>query len=157
MAYYNWRVTGSALTLPYTVLFRTYLYRRMFVWQKNRPEPAYGHPMLKQAYESLERRDLPRLEFARAKFQYPLTTYFGGVLVFLVPLMFGPWGWGRRIRPVAVISAVTFLAIAAEYWAHAHYSAPAAALYGVMVQTLRRVNTREGRPGLSGGPWPRKL
>ena len=34
-----------------------------------------------------------------------------------------------------------FLAVSLEFWAHPHYSAPAAAaLYGVMAQILRRMN-----------------
>jgi hypothetical protein len=139
MARYNWRVTGHALTLPYSVSFRTYLYRRMFLWQQNRPKPFYRHPVMEAAYEALERKDASLLERAQAKFERPLVMYFGG-LVLLLPLTF--WTWrSRRARPLLVFSGVMFVALALEYWVHPHYSAPvAAALYGVIVYTLRRVN-----------------
>ena len=67
MAYYNWRVTGSPTTAPYQVSFKTYLYRRMFLWQKNRPKPVYRHAEMEKAYEELERRDRSRLSIALIK------------------------------------------------------------------------------------------
>ena len=76
MAYYNWRVTGSPRTIPYQVSFRTYLYRRMFIWQKNRPKPVYRHAEMEQAYQALERRNRSLLSIAASKFVKPVLTYF---------------------------------------------------------------------------------
>ena len=39
LGYYNWRVTGSALTLPYVVYEREYSAAPLFVWQKRRESP----------------------------------------------------------------------------------------------------------------------
>ena len=139
MAYYNWRVTGSPLTLPYSVSFRTYLYRRMFIWQKDRPHPFYRHPIMQETYAVLDREEASRLQHVEVKLVQPLVMYFG-VLSLLCPLTFLAW-WSRRTRPLVVFSAVTLAALALEYWSHPHYSAPAAAaMYGVMIQTIRRVN-----------------
>jgi hypothetical protein len=149
MAYYNWRVTGSPTTMPYQISFRTYLYRRMFVWQKNRPKPVYRHAMMEKAYAALERRDWSRMALARAKFVKPLLNYqyFGPPLVAFAVLV-PRWGWrSRRTRPLVAFSAVMFLALALEEWVQPHYTAPfAAALYGVMVLMLRRLNAWR-RPG----------
>src|SRR6476469_6908366 len=43
MGYYNYRVFGSPLTLPYTVNRATYAMAPYFAWQSPRPEPVYRH------------------------------------------------------------------------------------------------------------------
>jgi hypothetical protein len=140
IAYYNWRVTGSPTTTPYQISFRTYLYRRMFVWQKNRPKPSYRYPEMRNAYKALDRSDRSRLYLARVKFGRPLIRYFWEPLLVLGLLV--PLGWkSRRARPLIAFSAVMFLALAVEEWVNPHYTAPfAAVLYGVIVQPIRRIH-----------------
>ncbi|HVX66734.1 MAG TPA: hypothetical protein VHA11_09045 [Bryobacteraceae bacterium] len=147
MAYYNMRVTGSATTTPYQISFRTYLYRRMFVWQKNRPKPAYRYPEMRNAYRALERNERPRLYFARVKFLRPFNRYFWAPLLPLALLV--PLGWrSRRARPLIVFSGILLLALALEEWVNPHYTAPfAAVLYAVMIQPLRRIHAW-GKAGL---------
>ena len=47
MAFYNWRVTGSAVELPYRVHERTYATKPFFLWQQPRPMPEYGHEVMR--------------------------------------------------------------------------------------------------------------
>jgi hypothetical protein len=48
MAYYNYRVTGSALTLPYQAHDRQYDMVSMFAWSKTRAQPVYHHEVMRK-------------------------------------------------------------------------------------------------------------
>ena len=48
MGYYNYRVFGSPLTLPYTADRAQYAIAPYFVWQSQRPEPAYRHDVMRE-------------------------------------------------------------------------------------------------------------
>src|SRR3974377_1311473 len=87
MAYYNWRVTGSPTTLPYQISFNTYLYRKMFLWQTNRPRPSYRHPMMQEAYAWLERPDATVWDLFQAKFIAPLRPYLLAPFLFFLPFV----------------------------------------------------------------------
>ena len=47
MAFYNWRVTGSAVELPYRVHERTYATKPFFLWGQPRPMPEYNHEVMR--------------------------------------------------------------------------------------------------------------
>ena len=57
MGYYNWRVFGNPLTLPYTINRATYAVAPLFVWQNLRPEPVYRHKEIRDFYVSNEVAD----------------------------------------------------------------------------------------------------
>jgi len=48
--YYNWRVTGDALRMPYMVHEETYAVAPVFLWQHARPEPNYRHKEMRDFY-----------------------------------------------------------------------------------------------------------
>src|SRR5258708_16878192 len=50
MAYYDYCAFGSPLTLPYTINRDTYAMAPYFVWQSQRPEPAYRHEAMRHFY-----------------------------------------------------------------------------------------------------------
>ena len=140
MGYYCWRVTGSVTTLPYQVSFRTYLYRRMFIWGHNRPEPVYRHPMMKKAYAELNRPWVTWKTRVIVKFVDPLRIYFWWLTLGFLLLLPVVWA-DRRIRPLLAFAAAMFIALALEEWVNPHYSAPiAAACYGIAVQELRHIH-----------------
>ena len=53
MGLYNFRVTGSALRLPYQVHEETYAVAPVFIWQDLRPEPAYRHREIRDFHADL--------------------------------------------------------------------------------------------------------
>ena len=50
MLYYNYRVTGDALTMPYTIHERTYGVAPLFRFQDPRPVPTYRHDKLRRFF-----------------------------------------------------------------------------------------------------------
>jgi hypothetical protein len=54
MAYYNLRVTGNALRMPYMVYEATYPVVPPFLWQRLRPEPVYRHKEIRSAHTEWE-------------------------------------------------------------------------------------------------------
>jgi hypothetical protein len=53
-AFYNFRVTGHPLRLPYQVHEATYGITPLFIWQRPRPEPPYRHEVLRDFHVNLE-------------------------------------------------------------------------------------------------------
>jgi hypothetical protein len=50
MGYYNWRVFGNPLTLPYQANRQMYAVAPSFLWESPRPEPPYHHVVMRQFY-----------------------------------------------------------------------------------------------------------
>jgi hypothetical protein len=139
MAYYNWRVFGNPLTLPYQINRATYAVSPYFLWQSPRPEPAYHHHVMRDFYVSME---LPVFQAARtaAGFLDGIGTRILIVLFFyLGPPMFLPLTMlhkirhNRRLRFLVVAVAIFSIAMMANAFVSAHYLAPATALIYAMV------------------------
>lgn len=146
-AYYNWRVTGDPLLLPYALGMRNQVSRRMFVWQQHRPDPPAPHPFLADVARMHYRAELTGWARFQAKYE-PVLNLFGGAL-WLAPLLLLPWlARDRRVRPLmALTAAVVALNLVTE-WVHPHYAAPATAgLLAILVLALRHLWARPwGRP-----------
>src|SRR4051794_22939378 len=54
MLYYNYRVFGSVLVLPYQTNRATYAMSPVFVWRTPRPEPVYLHQAIRDFYVNHE-------------------------------------------------------------------------------------------------------
>lgn len=67
MAYYDWRVTGDPLRLPYFVHEERYAPVPLFLWQTPKPEPEYNHPIMRDFWRGWakpwyeEARDAPEI------------------------------------------------------------------------------------------------
>jgi hypothetical protein len=154
MAYYNARVTGDPLTLPYRAHSALYAYTPIFLWQEPRPAPAYRHEAMKNFYlgwqaEGYRVQQSP-LEALRRK---RLTLYFFLTPLLLVPLVTLPWMLrSRRARFAAGTALLVFTASLTVSGTHAHYIAPVAPLlFLLVVQGLRQVALWEWR-GRAWGP-----
>jgi len=55
-AWYNHRVFGSAVTLPYQVNRATYAMAPVFLWLSPKPEPAYRYRVMRNFYTGWEMR-----------------------------------------------------------------------------------------------------
>jgi len=146
MGYYFWRVTGDPFLMPYQVNRRTYAVAPYFIWQQPRPEPAYRHQVMREFYLGFEDRDF---EAGRSlwglcqRLLYKarvLWTFYAGP-IFTVPLLALPcMVCDRRMRIPLLVAAVMLVGIVLEVWTGAHYVAPAAGLFFlVLVQGMRHL------------------
>ena len=146
MGYYNYRVFGSPLTLPYTVNRATYATAPYFVWQSPRPEPFYHHQEMRRFYQLDELADYKRVH-SRSGFAamtlvkairsiYFLTGFALLPLLLLLPRTL----LDRRIRFLVLCLIVLGVGAAAEIYFFPHYLAPfTAAFYAVGLQSTRHL------------------
>ena len=113
MAYYNFRVTGNALRLPYVVHEQTYSMAPMFVWQKPR-EIEYRNKQLHDFHDwqlGYYRRQLGAAGFLREsalKFRELVKAYFCPFLLFFPLLAALRSAWSdRETRLLAMAAALT--------------------------------------------------
>ncbi|MHC4177349.1 MAG: hypothetical protein ACYSWU_07575 [Planctomycetota bacterium] len=147
MAYYNLRITGDPLKMPYRVHEETYMVAPVFLWQSLRPEPIYRHEMMRFGYTEgptsafLDQQDLfglLRYKGPRAV-RYLLHFFLRPILI--VPLLALPWILRKRSMWF-VIAALSFAwaASLAPTWLLPHYLAPAIPLlFLLVVQGIRRL------------------
>jgi len=156
MGYYNQRITGDPLLLPYQLHDATYAANPLFLWQSDIDEvPDYRHQSMRDYYEGWERpRYLRKREFLG--FNGSLVTkiyvfsrfFFGPILVIPMLLMIPFWRKSGMALPATAVVAV-LLALTQALYLHPHYAAPVA---GVMiliaVQGMRRLRLWKpmGRP-----------
>ncbi len=156
MGFYNWRVTGEALRMPYQVHERTYAVAPVFIWQHMRPEPTYRHQVMRDFYtgwaveEYMQKRALPIRGVGR------LGSFFLGrgfrslPFVLTVPLIVLPWmlrEWWSRFA--LLTCGVLLIGLLMESWLFAHYAAPITGLvFALMLQAMRhlRLWRWRGRP-----------
>jgi hypothetical protein len=132
LGYYNYRVTGSALRLPYTEYEAQYSGMPLFVWQSPGPAPHTDNLALQRYYEGFIKawsrwRDPLPVVFVQ-RLGTIIGQYWGVVLgaLAVIGLMIRPnsWSW------VATASlGCGLLATMLCFWFDVHYQAPAVALY----------------------------
>ncbi len=154
MAYYNYRVTGSAVRLPFEVNRETYWTAPYLPWEKVRPAPHYRYAVM-QKYYDWHLHDYEQNKTLSGFLDHALTKlgmwwrfYIGGV--FAIPLLGLPWIIHDRKMRFPLITLTLFgLALAIESWTLPHYFAPATAmLYLVLLQAMRHLRfwNWRGRP-----------
>jgi hypothetical protein len=159
MGFYNWRVTGAALRLPYLVHEATYGMAPFFLWQQPRPEPMYRHEIVRNHHvrarvHYMQQQSVWGLAKASLQKAKDLWKFYQGSyrawLVLTVPLVLLPWVLRDRWARFALLTCGVLLAgLAVETWVMPHYAAPIAGLVCVLaLQALRhlRVWRWYGRP-----------
>lgn len=153
--YYNYRVFGNPLTLPYQVNRATYASAPVFLWQSPRPEPAYRHAVMREFYSKWELGDFL---YARtpAGFVSRTAQKAGSVLFFFFgPALFAPLAVlprvvrDRRVRFLVVTACVFTIGLALNAWLFPHYLAPfVGGIYVILLQSMRhlRVWRPAGQP-----------
>ena len=153
MGYYDYRVFGNALTLPYTVNRATYAMAPYFEWQNPRPEPAYHHEEMRRFYHEDELVDFERGHSPGGYVKMTLIKAVIGTLFFtglaLLPLFSMAkrvFFLDRRIRFLAICVGVLTAGMLVEIFLIPHYMAPfTAAIYALGLQAMRHM--RVFRPG----------
>jgi hypothetical protein len=160
-AYYNFRVTGCATTMPYRVHWAQYCATPLFVFQDKPPAPAYRDRKLRDFHEGWELEPWKKQQgaygFAQGAFRKVLMAwgfYFGPPLT--VGLL-GLWPAPRRIRRapprrdpwVGAAAAACAWSLGMSVvcvWFHAFYIAPIMGLLLFLaVEGFRRVRVHGDR------------
>ena len=139
LGYYNWRVTGSALTPPYLAYVRAYDVTPFFTFQELTPEPDYRHDVLRRYHlgfmvdifehqkygPGLDRNDT-----------VSLTAFLlGPVLALLTPVGLLCRDRWRYFMPLTLAMAGLAHAFTQSADFHAHYLAPF--VPGLLLITVR--------------------
>jgi len=146
MGYYNYRVFGSPLTLPYTVNRATYAMAPYFAWQSPRPEPAYHHDEMRRFYHVDELDDYERghslpgfIKMTTIKAVIG-TLFFTGFALLPPVFMVRRTLLDRRVRFLVICLLVLTAGMLIEIFLIPHYMAPfTAAIYGVGLQAMRHL------------------
>jgi hypothetical protein len=144
--YYNAKLTGRALLMPYVLNGREYSMTPVFIWQPLAPEPDYHHAAMRSyhldwavpAYQHERTLDGYLLELAK-RIRSFAGFYLGPLL--LVPLAGASWSWRKpQLRFAFICLATMACAQAATTWFQPHYVAPAAPLVFLLIaEGLRRL------------------
>jgi hypothetical protein len=148
MAYYNWRVTGNPLRLPYLVDLETNVVVPYMIWQKLRPEPVYHHEVIRKMFAL---QTLPAYYLARSPaglllkavrlwrfFLGPTLTLPFLMLTLALPIGFSWRHISRRTRFLLVAGAVFLLALLLETFCEPHYASPITGLILALVLLAMR-------------------
>jgi hypothetical protein len=155
--YYNFRVTGSSLLMPYVVDHAAYGYAPFFLVQKPRPEPTYHHAVMREFYEDDFRAYQAKitlagyLRFKEESFWVSWAFYLGPALT--IPFLALPWIIrDRRMRFPLLAGAFFLVGLSIETWFLPHYLAPAISLlYLILLQGMRHLRVWRWR-GRRAGP-----
>jgi len=137
MGYYNYRVTGNVLNMPYMVHDATYAVAPPYVWLKPRPIPPYRHRSIQKLEVGWELPYYQRQQTASGLAREVMRKTAGVAGRYLdpsalaVPLRCIPliWRRDRRLRIAIVFGGVFFFVLAFnQTWLRAHYVSPATAL-----------------------------
>jgi hypothetical protein len=145
MGFYNWRVTGDALRMPYQVHEATYAMAPVFLWQHPRPEPVYRHKVMRDGH----RADLQWYMEKRAaagrwlfyRWNHGRFRYLPYPLVLTVPLVMLSWilrDWWSRFA--LLTCGLLTAGLSMETYFFMHYAAPITGLvFALMLQAMRQL------------------
>lgn len=159
MGYYNYRVTGHALQMPYSAYDQQYTVWSPWMWQTEpRPTPVYTSAALRDfwvvAFET-------EYEFARQHFLKTrvsdllgMARFFLGWPIVVCMLAFGLPLWrNRRARLALLLGALFYAGCAMDARLFPHYVAPGTALVYVLAGLALRTAWRHA----PGSPGERRL
>ncbi len=148
VAYYNWRVTGNALSLPHAFYDSQYINYKVLRWEKLNPPLHYANPQFDLYFNGWLRG--PHKWGAKQVFVNFGQFFLGAVLCvpFLVAL---PWTIrDRRVRfPLIILACSLSGSLLVAVVSLAHHEAPmAATLFVVLLQAMRHLRRWQikGRP-----------
>lgn len=139
VGYYNFRVTGHALRMPYVEHRDQYAVVPLFAWQKIRPEPEYRHEEIRQMYQEEVDLTWGRKGFLHS-FKMKLLAQIQGwwwLGLCMPPLAALPWAWRRDawLRAALCCLGGFLLTLLTSQGVFAHYAAPGAALFFFAIVT----------------------
>jgi hypothetical protein len=155
LGYYDYRVFGSATTLPYTINRATYAVVPYYVWQPLRSAPHYRHEAMREFYGDLEVEHYLPIHSWRMYLPESLLKVLSTILFFAGFALFPPFLMmhrvikDRRVRFLVLSLVVLMAGISIEIFLIPHYVAPfTVVFYALGLQAMRHLRAwkPEGRP-----------
>ncbi len=153
MGYYNYRVTGDALLLPYQAYEAQYSLWSAFLWSNHpRPAPQYNHEAIRAAWVDwdgyMKRSEREYVLSVHGMDIVHLDFFFVGPVLTACVLFALPSLWRkRRLRLAMMLLIVFYAGLAVECTILPHYAAPGTALVFVIVAASVRAVVLRFRPG----------
>ncbi len=153
MGYYNYRVTGNPLLMPYQLYEQQYSSWSQFVWSNNpRPEPKYDHEIFHTFWAGWDAKEKQsqRQHFLLVHVQniLEITVFFVSLpLLLCVLLSRKSLMRNRRLRIPMYLLLLFYLGLAFESNLLPHYFAPATVLIFLIVAAAARDCLSRFAPG----------
>ncbi|HEY4362097.1 MAG TPA: hypothetical protein VGN17_14060 [Bryobacteraceae bacterium] len=152
VGYYDYRLTGSATTLPFQLFDKQYVVAPMFSFLPLRPEPVYRHAAMHQFFAiwNVELWNTARKDFVNSFLANvgDLYAFFFGLWPLLIPPLIWPYPLktAEEKAVVVLLVASVLLGIGPLIGSQPHYAAAAAGLFYLrFLQTIARLKL--WRPG----------
>jgi hypothetical protein len=148
MGYYNYRITGNPLLMPYMEYDHQYSLASMFLWSTNlQPKGKYNYELLSTWVDwYLQQEQFDRHHIVLAHGRALVMLYFFCLSIPLVLcLVYSSWRLlrSRRFRIPLVLLLLFYLGVAAEVAFLPHYFAPGIALlFLIITAAVRDVSLR---------------
>jgi hypothetical protein len=146
MGYYNYRVFGSATTLPYTVNRATYGVAPYFIWQRPHKIPEYRNEEMRRLYSEEELNFYKKVHSLRLYFPimlyrcFSLLRFFAGLAMFPALIMLWRALHDKRLRIPMAFFVVMITACVTQIFLVPHYLAPfLGVLYLLGIQSVRHL------------------
>ncbi len=152
MAYYDYRVFGNPLTLPYSVNRSQYAMAPYFIWQPKRPEPNYRHKLIREFYYQDELNNFNKIQNPSGFIPETLLkvarafVFYAGISLLIPLIMVRRVFLDRRLRFLLLCLPVLMAGQLIEAFLLPHYlAAYTAAFYAIGLQAMRHL--RLWKPG----------
>ena len=150
LGFYNSRVTGNPLRMPYQIHVVQYMAAPIFIWQSAPPLPAYRHADMRDfhtgwEYRGYEKQRTPSglatglIERTWRLIRGELRIWFLALSLVALPFALRRDGW---MKFALVFTLVFFAALLLVNWTFFHYAAPVFGLFFFSaVQCMRHLRT----------------
>ena len=143
MLYYNARVTGNPLELPYQLHERQYAVANNFAWSANNPTPVYNHAVMRTFWTKANVDQVNQMR-GPASFLIKLATMYGFFFCFyplFIPALIWPYPLQTpQERIVVLLLAGGLLALAPVVGFQYHYAAAIMPLFYLrFLQSIHRL------------------
>jgi hypothetical protein len=152
MGYYNWRVTGNPLRLPYQVAQAQYDPAPYFLWQSEKPLPEYRHAEMKEweaeiQYRAHEGMESPiGLAVEELEKAIPIWLFFiGPLFTMLIVVTFSTLRYGFSLNALSapskfllLVLGLSLAAIVPETHFYPHYVAALTCVFFALVLLVMR-------------------